>query len=128
VDDFRISDMGPNGDPIFDGSHPAVAYNASADEYLVVWNGDDDSGPLVDGAFEIFGQRLDGSTGAEIGANDFRISDLGPDGDTAFDALYPALPPNPRADEYLVVWEGDDDTGTLVDDEVEIFGQLLSVP
>jgi hypothetical protein len=38
------------------------------------------------------------------------------------------LPANPRADEYLVIWEGDDDTGTLVDDEVEIFGQLLLVP
>jgi hypothetical protein len=128
TDDFRISDMGPNGDPIFDGSRPAVTYNASADEYLVVWEGDDDTGSLVDGEWEIFGQRLDGSAGAEIGANAFRISDMGPDGDTAFESANPALPANPRADEYLVIWEGDDDTGTLVDEEVEIFGQLLSVP
>jgi hypothetical protein len=66
--------------------------------------------------------------GLAVGANDFRISDMGPDGDTAFQAARPALPANPRADEYLVIWEGDDDTGTLDDDEDEIFGQLLLVP
>jgi hypothetical protein len=64
----------------------------------------------------------------EIGPNDFRISDMGPDGDTAFRAVHAALPTNPRPDEYLVIWEGDDDTGTLVDDENEIFGQLLLIP
>jgi hypothetical protein len=53
---------------------------------------------------------------------------MGPDGDTAFRAAHSALPTNPRADEYLAIWEGDDDTGTLVDDEVEIFGQLLLSP
>jgi hypothetical protein len=128
-DDLRISDMGPDGNTNFlAADKPAVAYNLSADEYLVVWNGDDETGSLVDGEFEIYGQRLDGSTGLEIGSNDFRISDMGPDGDTTFDARRPALPANPRPDEYLVIWEGDDDTGTLVDDEDEIFGQLLLVP
>jgi hypothetical protein len=120
-DDFRISDTGV-------GWKPAMAYNASADEYLVVWMSADGTGSVLDGAAEIYGQRLDGSTGLEIGPNDFRISDMGPDGITAFRAEYPALPANPRADEYLVIWEGDDDIGTLVDDEVEIFGQLLLVP
>jgi hypothetical protein len=123
-DDFRISEMGPDGNTNFGAEKPAVTYNPSVDEYLVVWNSDDET---VD-EFEIFGQRLDGSTGAEIGPNDFRISDMGPDGDTAFGTESLALPTNPRADEYLVVWEGDDDTGTLVDDEVEIFGQLLLIP
>jgi hypothetical protein len=126
ANNFRISENGEAG--AFIAWKPAVAYNASADEYLVVWNGDDDIGSLVYGESEIFGQRLDGSTGLEIGPNDFRISDMGPDGDTAFGAREPKLPHNPRADDYLVVWEGDDDTGTLVDDEVEIFGQLIYVP
>jgi hypothetical protein len=132
--DFPISDMGPDGDVNFAASsgtswgNVAVAYNSDADEYLVVWNGDDGSGTQVDEEFEIYGQRLDAVTGAEVGANDFRISDMGPDRDVSFEAGHPELPPNPRADEYLVVWEGDDDTGTLVDDEFEIFGQLLSVP
>jgi hypothetical protein len=53
---------------------------------------------------------------------------MGPDGNASFDAGNPAVAYNPSADEYLVVWEGDDDTGTLVDEEVEIFGQLLAVP
>ena len=65
---------------------------------------------------------------SEIGPNDFRISDMGPDGDTAFGDNHPAVADNPNADEYLVIWEGDDDTGTLVDDEVEIFGQRIFIP
>jgi DNA-binding response OmpR family regulator len=28
--------------------------------------------------------------------------------------------------EYLVVWQGDDDTGSLVDNEFEVFGQRLA--
>jgi len=40
----------------------------------------------------------------EIGANDFRISDMGRDGDVNFDASIPAVAYNPNANEYLVVW------------------------
>jgi hypothetical protein len=128
VDDFRISDMGPEGRTAFWAAHPAVAYNLGAEEYLVIWHGNDDDGSPVDGEVEIFGQRIDGTTGAEIGANDFRISDMGPDGDSAFRAAYPALPPHPRANDYLAIWEGDNNTGNLVDDEVEVFGQLIYIP
>jgi hypothetical protein len=77
--DFRISDMGPDGDVNFAASilsswdEPAVAYNSTADEYLVVWDGDDRSGALDNDEFEVYGQRLDASTGAKVGANDFRI-------------------------------------------------------
>ncbi len=123
ADDFRISDMGPNGDSLFDAVNPAVAYNAVNNEYLVVWQGEDDS--LIDGEFEIFGQRIAGGTGAEVGANDFRISDMGPDGDSAYDAQNPAVAFNPVTQEYLVVWEGDDSTLPLVDNDFEIFGQRL---
>ena len=126
ANDFRISDMGPDGDTAFAAIQPAVAYNTTADEYLVVWGGDDDTGPLVDGEREIFGQRLT-SAGVEVGVNDFRISDMGPDGDTAFAAGSPAVAYNTTADEYLVVWGGDDDTGPLVGGEGEIFGQLINL-
>ena len=64
---------------------PAVAYNARRNEYLVVWSGDDDTGPLVNDEFEIFAQRLT-TDGDEVGANDRRISDMGPNGGTAFSA------------------------------------------
>ena len=125
ANDFRISDMGTDGDPAFDASNPAVAYNAIADEYLVVWQGDDDSGLLVDDEFEIYGQRIDAATGAKL-FNNFRISNMGMlDGDTDFGASNPAVAWNEAENEYLVVWRGDDDTGALVDDEFEIYGQLL---
>jgi hypothetical protein len=129
--DFRISDMGPDGDANFDAggiafwSEPAVAYNANADEYLVVWMGDDGSGAQIDEELEIYGQRLDALTGAEVGPNDFRISDMGPDGNASFGGFIPAVAYNPNADEYLVVWYGDDDTGSLADDGFENFGQRL---
>jgi hypothetical protein len=123
--DFRISDMGPDGDTHFAAFAPAVAYNGANDQYLVVWYGDDDTGNLVGGEFEIFGQRLDAATGAEVGDNDFRISHMGPDRNLNFGAFEPAVAYNGAANEYLVVWFGDDNTGTLVNDEFEIFGQRL---
>jgi uncharacterized repeat protein (TIGR01451 family) len=122
---LRLSDMGPDGNNSYGANRPAVAYNSMNDEYLVVWYGDDDSGSLVDNEFEIFGQRVDGSSGAEIGS-DFRISQMGPDGDSNYDAFYPRVAYNATSNEYLVVWHGDHNGGTLVDGEVEVFGQRLN--
>ena len=34
---------------------------------------------------------------------------------------------NSNADDDLAIWDGDDDTETLVDDEVEIFGELIFI-
>jgi hypothetical protein len=123
--EFRVSDMGPDGNVNFAASDPSVAYDAQANEYLVVWEGDDNTAPLVDNEFEIFGQRLS-AAGAEIGANDFRISDMGPNGNINFAAFDPSVVHNSQSNEYLAVWEGDDDTAPLVDNEREIFGQRLS--
>ncbi|MCB0153511.1 MAG: hypothetical protein KDF65_01850, partial [Anaerolineae bacterium] len=124
--DIRVSDMGPENNTDFVAVFPAMAFNSAANEYLVIWSGDDNSGGLVDDEMEIFGQRLNGSTGAEVGANDFRLSDMGPDGNPDYDAEVPDVAYNSAANEYLVVWNGDDDTGSLVDDEEEIFGQRVS--
>jgi hypothetical protein len=121
---FTISDMGPPAAAGFGAEDPAVAYNVRRNEYLVVWRGEDDTGPLVDGEFEIFAQRLTAG-GDEVGADDRRISDMGPDGDTAYSAQSPAIAYNPTSDEYLVAWEGDDDAGPLVDGEDEVFVQRL---
>ena len=108
------------------GRYAAVAYNSASNEYLVVWAGDDDTGTLVEDEREIFGQRLNAATGAQVGGNDFRICTMGPNGDTNYDARDPAVAYNSVNNEYLVVWEGDDNTGTLVDGEFEIFGQRLT--
>lgn len=119
--DFRISDMGPDANGAFDAFDAAVVYNSIENEYLVVWSGDDDKNE----EFEIWGQRIDAATGEEVGINDFQISDVGPDGQINYDAFQPAVAYNNINNEYLVVWYGDDNQGSLVNDEFEIFGQLL---
>jgi hypothetical protein len=123
--DVRISSMGTDGDASFDAWNPRVAYNGDDDEYLVAWEGDDNAGGSVDNAFEIFAQRLTPAL-AEIGTDDLRVSSMGPEGNAAFDALRPDVTYNPVAGEYLVAWQGDDDTAPLVDNEQEIFVQRLS--
>jgi hypothetical protein len=125
ANDFRITDMGPETDTNYRGQAPAVAYNSAANEYLVVYYGTDND-PAVDGAAEVFGQRLNAATGAEIGTNDFRISDMGPDGSVLYNPNFPAIAYSPILNEYLVVWPSDDDTGTAVDNEFEIWGQRLT--
>ena len=184
--DFRISFMGPNSNASFGGFEPVVAYNPTADEYLVVWAGDDNTAPLVDSEFEIFAQRLTGAgapaggrirvseqggsgttgssafspsvaynaandeylvawigeigtsnefevfaqrltaAGAEVGGSDVRISDLGPDGSDEYRADTPSVTANSASGEYLVVWQGDDNIPPLVNDEFEMFGQRLT--
>ncbi len=112
--------MGPDGggDNVA-GFRPDVAYSPADGEYLVVWNGIDEPAVPGNGEAEVWGQRLDGATGEEVGANDFRLSTMGPDGDTNFDAAQPKLAYRPGANEYLVVWDGDD----LVNGEGEVWGQ-----
>ncbi len=39
--------MGPDGDSTYDAQCPAVAYNSTNDEYLVVWEGNDNAGGVV---------------------------------------------------------------------------------
>ncbi len=124
TNDFRISDMGPDGDIDFQGLDAAVAYNSTNNEYLVVWTGDDAAPPLGNDEFEVYGQRIDAANGAEIGS-DFRISDMGPDGSTAYEAEEVAIAYNSTDNEYLVVWRGEEDFAPLGNGEREIFGQRI---
>ena len=123
TNDFRISDMGPDGSGYRTWSADVV-YNSDDNEYLVVWSGDDDTGSLVNDEYEIFGQRID-SDGNEIGTNDFRISDMGPDGNTNYSALSPNVVYNSDDNEYLVVWNSRKNRGPIVEGEPEVFGQRL---
>ena len=123
--DIRISDMGPDGNAAYDAVSPAIAYDPVTNEYLVAWSGDDDTGALVEDELDIYIQRLD-SNGDPVGTNDLRISSMGPDGDPAYDALSPGVAYNSVDDEYLVVWSGDDDTGSLVENEHEIYAQRIT--
>ena len=143
--DMRLSDMGDDTetDPQirddYFASEPRVCWNPDADEYLVIWSGEDDIAPLVNGEFEIFGQRIAGVDGSEVGENDFRISDMGDDGESdaakrgAYRASRPHVAYSTSSQVFLVVWEGDDDStnpsdATLVDGEIEAFASLLPIP
>ena len=124
TNDFRISRMGPDGDPTYDARTPAVTYNSTENEYLVVWSGDTNTGGLIEGENEIWAQRVDWSS-MLLGAS-LRMSDMGGTGDLTFNAYRPDVAYNSQDNEYLIVWQGDDNTGGLVDGEVEIYGQLIN--
>jgi hypothetical protein len=130
TNDARLSDMGADdAGTSCRGQEPAVTCGPASGECLVVWEGSDDTPPLVPGEFEVFGQRL-AADGSEIGDNDARLSDMGPDGDPAYGADHPGVAYGPRRDEYLAVWAGDDDRdfggGPLAEGELEVYGQRLA--
>ncbi len=131
-DDFRISSMGPNGSTAYGAfwfflpnMAPDVAYNSASNQYLVVWYGDDNTSPLVDNEYEIFGQLVDSTTGALVGSR-FRISFMGPNGNVDYGALLPSVTYNSTENEYLVVWVGDHSVLPLVNDHFEVFGRRVA--
>jgi hypothetical protein len=121
---FQISEMGPISSTLYGAFNPVVAYNSTENQYLVVWEADDDSGGLLDDEFEIWARRLT-ATGELIDADNQRISDMGGIGDADYDAHHPDLVYNSSDNQYMVVWEGDDTTAGMVNDEFEIWGQRL---
>jgi hypothetical protein len=122
--DFRISDMGLDLSASHTAKLPAVAFDPLSRKYLVVWEGDDNTAPLVDDEFEIFGQLIDADTRSETGESDFRLSDMGPDRNTFFSAMTAAVASAGTEGRFLVLWSGDDDIKPLVNYEYEVFGQL----
>ncbi|MDH3715315.1 MAG: PKD domain-containing protein [Gammaproteobacteria bacterium] len=118
--DFQISNIA-SVDPARnrDANFPAVAYNSTDNQYLVVWQGD---GAATDGDREIFGQIM--TANGTVVLNDFQISQHGTanaidEQTAAADVAY-----NPVSNEYLVVWEGDTATGATY--VAEIFGQITA--
>jgi hypothetical protein len=114
--DFRISEQGADGNPESEAHEPSVAWNPVTDEYLVAWAGELGTTDV----FEIWGQRLS-AEGAEVGGNDFQISDLGY---TAQVSSTPALAANPKTGDYLVVWAWDHNQNPA--EQLEIHGQRLT--
>lgn len=118
--EFRVSDMGTDGSNSFAAEPPSVAWNSVQNEFLVAWSGDD----AIDGEREIYGQRLS-ADGAELGENDFRVSHMGPDGDTNFSGNRPSVVYNPNVNEFLLTWHGFDNTPSSTTNP-EIFSQRVS--
>jgi hypothetical protein len=124
ANDFQISEMAANAFEEFDAFTPSVAANGATGEYIVVWSGDDNAPSLVDDEFEIFGQRLT-PAGAATGANDFRISHMGPDRSSIFAANAPSVAAGSKGNQFVVVWSGDDNTHPPFGGELEIYGRRL---
>jgi hypothetical protein len=122
-DDFRISEQGADGNAFSQAFFPNATYNSKTGQFLVVWHGDIGTGASDE--FEIWAQRLD-AAGNEVGGSDFQVSDMGPDGNADYDAFTAKVAVDPTTGEYFVVWQGDDNTAPLVNDEYEIFGQRLT--
>jgi hypothetical protein len=116
--DFRISNVGPDNNGLYEPGvdPPAIAYNSVDNQFLVTWYGNDP--PLTVPEYEIFGQRLS-ATGAEVGT-DFRISNVGAEGDTARNTFSPTVTYNATGNEYLVAWYGD------IGAEIEVCGQRVA--
>ncbi|HEU5106211.1 MAG TPA: hypothetical protein VFU11_10255 [Solirubrobacterales bacterium] len=126
-DDFPISEMGPPGDAstTFDAAPPSIVWNSTQNQYLVAWHGNDGVPPFATGEREVFGQLLS-ADGTQIGADDFRISDVGTDGDANSNAFRPRMAYDPFGNQYLVAWHGDENISPLIDNEFEIYGQYLA--
>lgn len=120
-DPFRITTIGdddetdPNVRARFGAYEPHVEWDPTTGNYLLVYRSNDPAFGLAEAEYEIFGQRLNGD-GETVGAP-VRISHMGPDGDPAYRAEKPAIAWNDVAERFLVAWQGDDNTGGLVDDE-----------
>jgi fimbrial isopeptide formation D2 family protein/uncharacterized repeat protein (TIGR01451 family) len=120
---LRVSSMGASdSDGTFDAFEPQVAADASG-RYLIVWHGDDST----DGKMEIYGQLLGVREDmlAEIGADDFPISDPFGGTNIAYQAREPSVAWNSTTGQYLVIWAGD--TGEAGSGFTpEIWGQILN--
>lgn len=112
-DDFQISFIDAAGrQSEYTTGPPRVAYNSTANEYLVVWTRRIGGGaPRPSREHEIFAQRVS-ATGALL-SGPIQVSQTDP---KTFGASSPSVAYGSGANEYFVVWTGDS----------EIFGQRLT--
>ena len=120
---FPISQMGDSPVDAFAAADPDVAFNSFSRRFLVVWDGDDNKGGLVDNEIEVFGQLLD-ENGVQVEDDDFRISLTGPPGAETGDASYTtsqaSVAANPFSGQFLVAW-----TGEETSNDFEIHGRRV---
>lgn len=115
-------DISANGTASNGAEEPSVAYNSLENEFMVVWN----ASSATAGELEIFYQRVS-STGSLVGPTDPRVSDLGPNTDTTFDADFRTglAYADSSLNTYHSVWAGQDNRGGQVAGENEIFGHAI---
>ena len=91
-----------------DQSWPDVAYNPNSNEFLVVWQGDQD------GDYNIYARLVstgtlqaapEGAPGRVQAAEGWNLGDVVTITTAALDQLHPDVVYNPDANEYLVTWQ-----------------------
>ncbi|MCB0033572.1 MAG: DUF11 domain-containing protein, partial [Anaerolineales bacterium] len=122
ANEFQISQVGSEVGSNFDAAHAKVAYNPTEQLFLVVWRADD----TTDEDHEIYSAWLDDTSGT-VTVDLAAVSSMGPDANGNYQADRPAVAYGTASQKALVVWEGDDDTGSLVDNKMEIYGGFVSL-
>lgn len=117
AEQIRISEMGGTGDADYAPEDVRVAYNSVDDEFLLVWESDH-HGTQVNGEYEVFARRLDGTTGLPLGPQR-RLTYVGDAGDPDDDSGNPDIAYNPDLNEYLLVYPA------IIDGEREIHSRRL---
>jgi hypothetical protein len=118
--EFQVSPA--TGGMQFDAAHAQVAFNPVENIFLVAWRADE----TTDEDHEIYVAWLDDSTGTAV-IDTAAVSSMGPDGDGNYQADRPAVAYGALIEEALVVWEGDDNNGSLVDNKMEIYGSFVGI-
>lgn len=86
--------------------------------------GNDNVGGLVPHEWKLFSKPFTPDI-VGIGPNDKRISDTGGIGELSFATFAPVVSANTRNGEFPVARRGDDNAGTLVQGDYEIFTQSM---
>lgn len=117
----RVSSVGAFSDSTRDATGATATWGGEG-RWGVCWQGDD----AADQAYEIDCALMTASLAPDPAV--LRVSTMG---NLAIDATWagfaPAVARSSSSPEWMVVWYGDDQRGTLVDGENEIYGQRVDV-
>lgn len=107
----RLTQIGPDGNPVFGTNDPAVAYDSRRDQFLIAWSGVDPSAP---NDVAVYGRVLDGR-GRPVGGVQRLTS-------TA-NALAPQLAYAAGSDQYVLLYTARVTTPTI---HQEVFARDVS--
>ena len=127
-DDARITHVGPDGDASIDATAPAIVYNPTNNEFMVVYRADVRCG----GCYDLYGVILDSDLTVKVA--DFPVFEAVTGGRGVVPDHLSGNSPNlgrpadvvwdPVSNKYVVTWAADEDPNApaaLADDEFEIF-------
>jgi hypothetical protein len=117
-DDQKLTDFSANGSA---DDAMAVAVDPGTSRYLFVIRANDST---VTPNTEIYGHVM-AADGATVGSDHFRISHAA-DTNASGNANPPNVVFDPSANRFLVAWTADEKTGTMVDNEFEVWARFVA--